>query len=98
MGLPGIGVQQDPIEYMTHTWHTNLDAYERAIPDDLVKAAIVVAGGVYHLAMRGEPLPRLAKDQMPAPPRPEGEEAPTRPAPAPAAAPSGGRPSPPGVR
>ena len=97
-GLAGIGVQQDPIEYMTHTWHTNLDAYERAIPGDLVKAATVVAGGVYHLAMRGEPLPRLAKDQMPAPPRPEGEEAPTRPAPAPAAAPSGGRPSPPGVR
>jgi hypothetical protein len=24
-GLPGIGVLQDPIEYQTHTWHTNLD-------------------------------------------------------------------------
>ena len=30
-GLPGIGVQQDPIEYGTHTWHTNLDTYERVI-------------------------------------------------------------------
>ncbi|MFM8532058.1 MAG: M28 family peptidase [Acidimicrobiia bacterium] len=24
-GLPGIGIQQDPIEYNSHTWHTNLD-------------------------------------------------------------------------
>jgi hypothetical protein len=24
-GLPGIGVQQDPIEYNSTTWHTNLD-------------------------------------------------------------------------
>jgi hypothetical protein len=95
-GLAGIGVQQDPIEYMTHTWHTNLDAYERAVPEDLVKAAIVVAGAVFHVAMRDEALPRFTKEQMPAPSRPEGEEAPTRPAPA--AAPSGGRPSPPGVR
>ena len=31
-GLPGIGVFQDPIEYGTHTWHTNLDTYERIIP------------------------------------------------------------------
>ena len=28
-GLPGIGLAQDPIEYGTHTWHTNLDTYER---------------------------------------------------------------------
>ena len=33
-GLPGIGVQQDPIEYNSHTWHTNLDTYERIIPED----------------------------------------------------------------
>ena len=30
-GLPGIGIQQDPIEYSSHTWHTNLDTYERII-------------------------------------------------------------------
>ncbi len=31
-GLPGIGFQQDPIEYNSLTHHTNLDTYERIIP------------------------------------------------------------------
>ena len=92
-GLAGVGVGQDPIEYSTHTWHTNLDAYERAIPEDLVKSATVVAGAVYHLAMRDEALPRFAKDKMPTPPK--GEDAPARPA-QPAAAPA--RTTAPGVR
>ncbi|MBM3791260.1 MAG: M20/M25/M40 family metallo-hydrolase [Acidobacteria bacterium] len=69
-GLAGIGFQQDPIEYGTHTWHTNLDTYERVIEDDLRKSAIVVASVVYHLAMREEMLPRFSKDKMP-PPVPE---------------------------
>ncbi len=60
-GLPGIGVQQDPIEYQTHTWHTNLDTYERIIEDDARKSAMVIAAAVYHLAMRDQPLPRMAK-------------------------------------
>ena len=34
-GLPGIGMGQDPIEYGTHTWHTNLDTYERILEDDV---------------------------------------------------------------
>jgi len=67
-GLPGIGLSTDPIEYGTHTWHTNLDTYERAVPEDLQKAAIVVASAVYHLAMRDELLPRFSKEDMPAPP------------------------------
>jgi Zn-dependent M28 family amino/carboxypeptidase len=65
-GLPGIGVMQDPIEYGTHTWHTNLDTYERIVEDDVKKAAIVVASAVYQLAMRDELLPRLKKEEMPA--------------------------------
>lgn len=64
-GLPGIGVQLDPIEYGTHTWHTNLDTYERIIEDDVKKNAIMVATAVYHLAMRDELLPRLPADEMP---------------------------------
>jgi carboxypeptidase Q len=64
-GLPGIGSAQDPIEYQTHTWHTNLDTYERIIEDDVQKAAIVVATTVYALAMRDEPLRRFSKDEMP---------------------------------
>lgn len=68
-GLPGIGVQQDPIEYGTHTWHTNLDTYERIILDDAQQSAMVIAAAVYHLAMRDQMLPRIPKDKMPALPK-----------------------------
>jgi hypothetical protein len=64
-GLPGVGLGQDPIEYGTHTWHTNLDAYERVIEDDLKSSAIVVAALVYELAMRDEKLPRFSAEDMP---------------------------------
>ena len=70
VGLPGIGVQQDPIEYNSHTWHTNLDTYERVIPDDAQQSAMVIAAAVYNLAMRDGQLPRLTKDKMPALPTP----------------------------
>ena len=65
-GLPGIGVQQDPIEYFTHTWHTNLDTYERIVEDDVKKSAIAIASAVYMLAMRDELLPRFKASEMPA--------------------------------
>ncbi len=80
-GLPGIGVQQDPIEYGTHTWHTNLDTYERIVEDDVKKAAIVIAAAVYQLAMRDDLLPRLPKAEMPA--LPVDEAAAPRPTPTP---------------
>jgi carboxypeptidase Q len=68
-GLPGIGIAQDPIEYRTDTWHTNLDTYERIIEDDAKKSAIVIAAAVYYLAMRDDLLPRFSKEQMaPIPP------------------------------
>ena len=67
-GLPGISVNQDPIEYFTHTWHTNLDTYERIIEDDVKKSAIIVAAAVYQLAMRDEMLPRFKAGEMPTPP------------------------------
>ena len=84
-GLPGINVLQDPIEYQSYTWHTNLDTYERIVEDDVKKAAIVIASTVYHLAMRDEPLPRFKSDEMPRRPQPPP---PAAPAPAPAAAPA----------
>jgi carboxypeptidase Q len=83
-GLPGIGMGQDPIEYGSHTWHTNLDTYERVIEEDAKKAAIVIAAAVYQLAMREEKLPRFTKETMPALPRPQVTPPPT-PQPAPAA-------------
>lgn len=67
-GLPGIGLGQDTIEYGSHTWHTNLDTYERILEDDVKKAAVVVATAVYELAMRDELLPRFKKEAMPTKP------------------------------
>jgi Zn-dependent M28 family amino/carboxypeptidase len=64
-GLPGINVLQDPIQYNSYTWHTNLDTYERIVEEDVVKSAIVVAATVYHLAVRDETLPRFTGDDMP---------------------------------
>jgi hypothetical protein len=79
-GLPGIGLGQDPIEYNSHTWHTNLDTYERILEDDVKKDAMVVAWSVYQLAMRDDLLPRMSKADMP--PKPP-EEPTTQPAPRP---------------
>ena len=64
-GLPGIGLNQDTIEYGTHTWHTNLDTLERIVEQDVKNSAMAIAAAVYHVAMRDEMLPRLPKAQMP---------------------------------
>jgi hypothetical protein len=64
-GLPGINALQDPIQYQSYTWHTNLDTYERVVEDDVKKSAIVIAAAVYHVAMRDELLPRFTTEQMP---------------------------------
>ncbi len=67
-GLPGIGLGQDPIEYFTHTWHTNLDTYERILEEDVKQNAVIIATALYQLAMRDEMLPRFAREAMPPPP------------------------------
>ena len=84
-GLPGIGMGQDPIEYQTHTWHTNLDTYERILEDDVKKDAVEVAWCIYQLAMRDDLLPRFAKADMPPrpPENPATSPAPAKPAPKP---------------
>ena len=66
-GLPGIGFGQDPIEYNTHTHHTNLDNYERVIESDVKDAAVVIAATLYQLVMRDEMVPRFAPSDMPPP-------------------------------
>jgi carboxypeptidase Q len=76
-GLPGIGVQQDPIEYFTTTWHTNLDTYERVVEEDARKSAIVIAAALYQLAMRDELLPRFRREEMPPMPAPTPSPTPT---------------------
>jgi hypothetical protein len=64
-GLPGIGLQQDPIEYQSFTWHTQLDTYERVVPEDVRQAAIEIASMVWTVANLDQMIPRLPKDQMP---------------------------------
>jgi hypothetical protein len=87
-GLPGVNMAQDPIEYNSFTWHTNLDTYERIVPEDVVSAATVVAAEVWFLANRDQMLPRFTKEEMPAPPAGRGGRGAT---PAPAAAGRGGQ-------
>ena len=69
-GLPGIGTQQDQIEYNSTTWHTNLDTYERIVPEDVMHNAVLTASVMLGLANREQMLPRFAPGQMP--PVPEG--------------------------
>ena len=64
VGLPGFQFIQDPVEYSTHSHHTNMDVYDRVQAEDLMKNAVIVASFVYHAANRDELLPRKA------PPRP----------------------------
>ena len=78
-GLPGIGLGQDPIEYDSHTWHTNLDTYERILEDDVKKNAMIVAWSVYQLANSDSLLPRFAKSDMPAKPPEEPDSQPATP-------------------
>ena len=58
VGLPGFQFIQDPIEYSSRTHHTNLDVYERAIPDDLMQNAVIVAAFAYQAANREALMPR----------------------------------------
>jgi carboxypeptidase Q len=58
IGLPGFQFIQDPIEYDTMTHHTNLDAYERLQPGDMMKNATIAAAFAYLAANRDERLPR----------------------------------------
>jgi Zn-dependent M28 family amino/carboxypeptidase len=64
VGLPGFQFIQDPLEYGTHSHHTNMDVYDRVQAEDLMKNAVIVASFVYHAANRDELVPRKA------PPRP----------------------------
>ena len=71
-GLPGMGGSQDPIEYGSTTHHTNLDTYERIVPDDVMKNAVISAFVVYSIANRDTMMPKFSKDEMPALPGARG--------------------------
>jgi Zn-dependent M28 family amino/carboxypeptidase len=60
VGLPGFQFIQDPLEYGSHSHHTNMDVYDRLQGEDLMKNAVIVASFVYHAANRDGLLPRKA--------------------------------------
>ena len=68
VGIPGFQFIQDGLDYGSRTHHSNMDTYERLLPEDLKQAAVVEATFVYNAAMRDQMLPRKPQ------PQPELEE------------------------
>jgi hypothetical protein len=58
VGIPGFQFIQDELDYETRTHHSNMDTYERLLPEDMKQAAVVEAIFVYNAAMRDQMLPR----------------------------------------
>jgi Zn-dependent M28 family amino/carboxypeptidase len=57
-GLPGFQFIQDPIDYDSRTHHSNMDVYDRLVPEDLRKNAVILATFLYRAAMMDESVPR----------------------------------------
>lgn len=68
VGVPGFQFIQDRLDYESRTHHSNMDTYERLMPEDMAQAATVEAIFVYNAAMRDRMLPRKSI------PHPELEE------------------------
>ncbi len=58
VGLPGFQFIQDPLEYGTHSHHSNMDVYDRLQAEDLMRNATIIAAFAYHAATREDLLPR----------------------------------------
>jgi hypothetical protein len=58
VGLPGFQFIQDSLDYWTLTHHSNMDVYDRIIPEDLKQASVIMAAVIYQTAMLDEKLPR----------------------------------------
>ena len=74
VGLPGFQFIQDPVEYETRTHHSNMDAYDRVQPGDLMQASAIIASFVYHAANRSEALPRKPLPKPQPKEKPAGKE------------------------
>jgi len=59
-GLPGFQFVQDDLEFFTTTFHTNMDVYDRLVPEDLMQASVVLAAFAYDASMRDDKLPRTS--------------------------------------
>ena len=58
VGLPAFTFVQDRMD--SRTYHSNMDVYDRLVPEDLMANSVILATFVYHAAMRDEKLPRIA--------------------------------------
>ena len=58
VGLPGFQFIQDDLEYDTRTHHSNMDVYERLVPQDMMQNAVIVAAFAAQTANRDALLPR----------------------------------------
>ncbi len=65
VGVPGFQFIQDPMDYMSRTHHSNVDAYDHLNPEDLKKTAVILASFIYHAANRDEMLPRKPMPKEP---------------------------------
>jgi carboxypeptidase Q len=59
VGLPGFYFVQDRMDMETNV-HSNMDVYDRLVPENLMTNAVILATFVYHAAMRDDKLPRIA--------------------------------------
>ncbi len=57
-GLPAFQFIQDALDYDTRTHHSNMDIYDRLVPEDLRRNAVILATFLYHAAMSDERVPR----------------------------------------
>jgi len=58
VGLPVFPFLQDPVENDSRTFHSNMDVYDRLVPEYLIQGAVIVASFVYQAAMRNDKMPR----------------------------------------
>lgn len=58
VGVPGFQFVQDPLDYFTHTHHSDLDTFDHSVEDDLKQAAAIVAAFAYNTALRPQRMPR----------------------------------------
>ena len=58
VGLPGYYFFQDRMD--PRRYHSNMDLYDRLVPEDMMANTVILATFVYHAAMRDEKLPRIA--------------------------------------
>jgi len=58
VGLPVFPYLQDPVENDSKTFHSNMDFYDKIIPEYLIQGAVIVAGFVYQAAMHETKIPR----------------------------------------